>query len=166
MRLSIFLIGLLVLWGCKQSGEPRLRLSDATGHTCAECGRLEFRLAQTTDPLPDFSAPPKHFNIAPSPILTGAHVETLSLVEAEGGGPKEIRIILSRDAAKMFEEITRRNVGKYIALLFNGHEVAQPGLIREAIPGGSLNYQPGEEDPMAMERLFDELKKTLKLKPE
>lgn len=68
------------------------------------------------------------------PVLTGRDILPTAFGQElkQGWG---VQVKFNESGAKAFHDFTRRNVGEYLAVFYNGHLVSAP-LIKEAIPGG------------------------------
>ena len=67
--------------------------------------------------------------------LTGRYLKKASLSFAENLGEPEISLEFNDDGAKIFEEITARNVGEPVAIFLDGAPISIP-VVREKITGG------------------------------
>lgn len=71
---------------------------------------------------------------ATKPVLTGSDVlPTASVQELKQGWGVQVKF--TDAGAKRLHDFSKRNVGEYLAVFYNGHLVSAP-LIKEAIPGG------------------------------
>jgi preprotein translocase subunit SecD len=73
--------------------------------------------------------------------LTGAYLKSAELQFSSGsnGGPANDPIVVlhfNDDGSKLFEKLTRDNVGNTLAIFLDGQSISEP-VIREAIPGGT-----------------------------
>src|SRR3989344_2737216 len=67
--------------------------------------------------------------------LTGRYLKKASLSFAENLGEPEISLEFNDNGAKIFEEITARNVGEPVAIFLDGAPISIP-VVREKITGG------------------------------
>ncbi|KKS96831.1 protein-export membrane protein SecD [Candidatus Giovannonibacteria bacterium RIFCSPLOWO2_01_FULL_43_160] len=67
--------------------------------------------------------------------LTGRYLKKASLNFAQNLGEPEISLEFNDDGAKIFEEITARNVGEPVAIFLDGAPISIP-VVREKITGG------------------------------
>ncbi len=67
--------------------------------------------------------------------LTGKYLKKASLNFAQNLGEPEISLEFNDDGAKIFEEITARNVGEPVAIFLDGAPISIP-VVREKITGG------------------------------
>jgi preprotein translocase subunit SecD len=83
--------------------------------------------------------------------LTGRYLDSASVQFASGisAALAEPQVLLkfNSDGAKLFEKITKENVGQILAIFLDGQPISNP-VIREAIPGGTAtisgNFTPAE----------------------
>ncbi len=72
--------------------------------------------------------------------LTGRYVESASLAFGSGATAglvaPQVLLNFNSDGAKLFEKITKENVGKQLAIFLDGIPISEP-VIQEAIPGGT-----------------------------
>lgn len=93
---------------------------------------LEFKLAETgTDASSTLTYVPTG--------LTGRFLDTASLQFASGAtaglSAPQVLLKFNDEGSKLFEDITRENVGKTLAIFLDGQPISTP-VIQEAIPGG------------------------------
>lgn len=70
--------------------------------------------------------------------LTGKYLEKAVLQFNNNDGSPEISLKFNNEGAKMFEEITARNVGKPVAIFLDGYPISVP-TVNEKITGGSAS---------------------------
>jgi protein-export membrane protein SecD len=79
--------------------------------------------------------------------LDGKYLKSAQLIFAQNTGVPEVSIQFNDEGAKLFEKITRENVGKVMAIYLDGAVIEAP-VIREAISGGTAqisgNFTPVE----------------------
>ncbi len=79
--------------------------------------------------------------------LTGRFLEKAILEFNPNTGEPTVALQFNSDGAKLFEQITRDNVGKTVAIFLDGQPISTP-VVREAISGGkaviSGNFNPKE----------------------
>lgn len=111
---------------------------------------LEFKLVQEQkeqlDPnavTPVTPAPPRYVDTK----LTGRYVKNAQLVfgSANSGtlaNEPIVRVEFNKEGADLFEQITRDNVGKQIAIFLDGVSISEP-VVREVIAGGVATISGG-----------------------
>ena len=67
--------------------------------------------------------------------LTGKNLKSATLKFNQNDGTPEVALVFDAEGAKMFEDITGRNVGKDIAIVLDGYPISIAG-VNEKIPGG------------------------------
>ncbi len=67
--------------------------------------------------------------------LTGRYVASAQVGRSQQTGRVEVLLNFNEEGAKLFEEITARNVGKQLAVLLDGNVVTAP-VVNEKISGG------------------------------
>ncbi len=77
--------------------------------------------------------------------LTGKYLKSAQLVFNQTTGEPIINLNFNDEGAKLFEEITRANVGKTVAIYLDGQVISAP-VVREAISGGQAQIS-GEFTP-------------------
>ena len=79
--------------------------------------------------------------------LDGKYLKRAQLTFAQNTGQPEVSIQFNDEGAKLFEKITKENVGKVIAIYLDGNVISAP-VVREAISGGVAqitgNFTPEE----------------------
>jgi protein-export membrane protein SecD len=80
-----------------------------------------------------------HYDYTPTG-LTGQYLDSAELQFGQGSGAKALNtpvVVLhfNAEGAKMFEELTKDNVGRVLAIFLDGEPISTP-VIREAIPSG------------------------------
>jgi protein-export membrane protein SecD len=85
-------------------------------------------------------------NFVPTP-LNGKYLKSAQLSFNSSTGEPIVNLNFNDEGAKMFEQITRDNVGKTVAIYLDGQVISAP-VVREAISGGqaqiSGNFTPEE----------------------
>lgn len=97
---------------------------------------LEFRLQETDEAGEVVYAPTG---------LSGRHVARAQLDFGQATGPFSEPLVLLRfdsEGARLFESITRENVGEVLGIFLDGEAISTP-VIREAIPGGTATISGG-----------------------
>jgi preprotein translocase subunit SecD len=111
---------------------------------------LEFR-TQSTEPQ---KATIKDGQIVIDPTqnfvptqLTGKYLQRATVEFAPGTGQATVALQFNDEGAQLFEDITKANVGKVVAIYLDGQVISAP-VVREAISGGkaviSGNFTPEE----------------------
>lgn len=67
--------------------------------------------------------------------LTGKNLKSSSVQFSSQDNSPEVTLAFDDEGAKLFEDITRRNVGKQVAIFLDGDEISAPN-VNEAISGG------------------------------
>ncbi|MGI6373750.1 MAG: preprotein translocase subunit SecD [Patescibacteria group bacterium] len=67
--------------------------------------------------------------------LTGRHLKKAALQFSQNDGSPEISLQFNDEGAKLFEEITARNIGKPIAIFLDGYPISAP-IVNSRISGG------------------------------
>ena len=79
--------------------------------------------------------------------LTGQYLKRADLVFDPTSGKPMVSLAFTSDGSKLFEEITRANVGEVLAIFLDGTPISEP-VVQEAITGGSAqingNFTPAE----------------------
>lgn len=68
------------------------------------------------------------------PVLTGRDILPTAFTQQLKQG-WAVQVKFSKRGAKVLNEFSKRNIGEYLAVFYNGHLISAP-LIREPIPGG------------------------------
>lgn len=68
--------------------------------------------------------------------LTGKYLKRASLQFNQNDGSPEVSLQFDGDGAKLFEDITGRNLGKPVAIFLDGYPISTP-TVNDKIPGGS-----------------------------
>lgn len=84
--------------------------------------------------------------------LTGKHVRRADVNFDQTVFKPEISLELTEEGAKIFEEVTKRNIGKQLAIYLDGAPISAP-VVREAISGGRAqitgNFTPESAKELA-----------------
>lgn len=80
-------------------------------------------------------------NFVPTP-LTGKYLKRAQLVFAQSTNDPTIDLQFNDEGSKLFEEITRANIGKVVAIYLDGQPISAP-TVREAITGGQAQISGG-----------------------
>ncbi|MBI4388383.1 MAG: protein translocase subunit SecD [Candidatus Omnitrophica bacterium] len=87
-----------------------------------------------------------------NPILTGEHL-TNAVVGFDQYGQAIVEFELDKEGAKIFDDVTFRNIGKRLAIVLDGNVHSAP-VIRDRIPGGrgqiSGNFTPAQASDLAL----------------
>ncbi len=98
-----------------------------------ETPTLEFKLVETKT----VGTTTEFFYLSTG--LTGRYVDSASLAFGSGAtaglAAPQVLLNFDSDGAKLFEKITKENVGKQLAIFLDGTPISEP-VIQEAIPGG------------------------------
>lgn len=70
--------------------------------------------------------------------LTGKYLKRASIQFNPNDGSPEVTLEFNDEGAKMFEDITARNVGKPVAIFLDGYPISTP-TVNEKITGGQAN---------------------------
>lgn len=81
-------------------------------------------------------------------VLTGRQLKNAMEGTNPQTGEAEVNLEFEPDGAKIFAEVTARNVGKRLAIVLDGNVIQSPG-IREPIPNGRAQISPYESLPEA-----------------
>jgi preprotein translocase subunit SecD len=76
-------------------------------------------------------------------VLTGRQLKNAMEGTNPQTGEAEVNLEFEPDGAKIFAEVTARNVGKRLAIVLDGNVIQAPG-IREPIPNGRAQISPYE----------------------
>jgi protein-export membrane protein SecD len=88
-------------------------------------------------------------------IVTGRDlVENSASVSAVPGQKTAVHFRLKPDAARVFEDFTRRNVNHYLAIVLDGKMISCP-IIEETIPHGEVQISGGFDSPGGLEEARD-----------
>jgi len=99
---------------------------------------LEFREETTqTREILDAQAVGERFNEAPFAAtgLNGSHLKRAQLVFDPQTGVPQVSLLLNDEGAKLFAEITKRNIGKFVAIYLDGEAISIP-VVQSEIPDG------------------------------
>lgn len=102
-------------------------------------------------------------------VLTGADIKTAGVGKSEAQGSAvdsyEVGLVFNDEGAKTFAEVTEANVGKPIAIIYDGEIVSAP-VVQQAITGGNCsitgNFTIDEADNLAQTIRLGALKLELK----
>ncbi len=79
--------------------------------------------------------------------LTGRYLDHAALEFNQNTGEPIVSLVFNADGAKLFEDITKANIGKSVAIFLDGSPISTP-VVREAISGGqaqiSGSFTPDE----------------------
>lgn len=117
---------------------------------------LEFReeTEQTKDIL-EAQTKGERLNEAPFAAtgLNGRHLERAQIVFDPQTGIPQVSLQLTSEGAELFAEITKRNVGKFVAIYLDGAPISIP-VVQNEIPDGqaviSGNFNPQEAKLLAV----------------
>ncbi len=107
---------------------------------------LEFRIQSdapqkaTVDANGDLSVDPLS-NFIPTD-LTGKYLDRATLIFDPNTGEPVVSLQFNKEGADLFEQITRDNVGKVVAIYLDGAVISAP-VVREAISGGQAQISGG-----------------------
>jgi preprotein translocase subunit SecD len=76
------------------------------------------------------------------PLFSGEELETASIGNDGQTGARVVTFVLKANGAKLFEDYTRANVGKYFAIVLDSRVISAP-VIENAIPGGRVQISSG-----------------------
>ena len=102
---------------------------------------LEFReeVAQTRE---IFNAQAKGERLNEDPFvstgLNGRHLKRAQLVFDQQTGVPQVSLLLNDEGAKLFAEITKRNVGKVVAIYLDGVPISLPVVQNEILDGSAV----------------------------
>lgn len=68
--------------------------------------------------------------------LTGKYIQGAKLDFNQTTGAAQVQLIFNSDGAKLFEDITGRNVGKVVGIFLDGAPISEP-VVNEKISGGN-----------------------------
>lgn len=162
---------------------PGVQDSDAVLATIRQTGLLEFidtgpvPLEEGTAVVTDFS-PTGEPAPAPEPladgtlptvyrtIMTGADLETVSVVSGQLAGSYQIAFTLSNNGAQVFGEHTAANVGNFLTIVLDKKVISSP-RIDGPIPGGegviTGNYTSESANAFAVQLRYGSLPIPLKI---
>ncbi|MDO4438533.1 MAG: protein translocase subunit SecD [Eubacteriales bacterium] len=103
------------------------------------------------------------------PVLTGADIKSAGVAKSESQGSAvdvyEVGIVFNDEGAKTFAEVTEANVGKPIAIIYDGEVISAP-VVQQAITGGNCSitgdFTIDEADNLAQTIRLGALKLELK----
>lgn len=107
---------------------------------------LEFKV-QSNEPTPVTVGPDGTATLDANPTfvgtdLTGKYIKRAQLVFDQTSTEPIISLVFTDEGAKLFEQITKENVGKVLAIYLDGQPISAP-VIREAITGGEAQISGG-----------------------
>jgi preprotein translocase subunit SecD len=107
---------------------------------------LEFKV-QSNEPTPVTIGPDGTATLDASPTflgtdLTGKYIKRAQLVFDQTSTEPIISLVFTDEGGKLFEQITKENVGKVLAIYLDGQPISAP-VIREAITGGEAQISGG-----------------------
>lgn len=107
---------------------------------------LEFKV-QSNEPTPVTVGPDGTAMLDANPTfvgtdLTGKYIKRAQLVFDQTSTEPIISLVFTDEGAKLFEQITKENVGKVLAIYLDGQPISAP-VIREAITGGEAQISGG-----------------------
>jgi preprotein translocase subunit SecD len=154
------------------AGEPEDRLLvelpgvtdlDAAVEAIGKTPVLEFKVQDGFVGVPQTVGTTTQLGLEPKLIatgLTGQYLKNAELQFGDGTGgtrPNEPIVVLNfnDEGARLFEQITRDNVGKQVAIVLDGEVISSP-VVREAISGGSATIT-GESTPQEARTLVQNL---------
>lgn len=87
--------------------------------------------------------------------LTGKYLKRASLQFNQNDGTPEVSLEFNAEGAKLFEDITARNIGQQVAIFLDGYPISVP-TVNEKITGGSASISgkfTAEEAKLLVKRL-------------
>ena len=100
---------------------------------------LEFK-EETANTREIFEAQAKGERLNEDPFtptgLNGRHLKRAQLVFDQQTGVPQVSLLLNNEGAKLFAEITKRNIGKIVAIYLDGAPISLP-VVQNEIPDGS-----------------------------
>jgi protein-export membrane protein SecD len=86
--------------------------------------------------------------------LTGSFIKKAQLVFDQITGEPKVALNFNSEGSKLFEEITKANVGRVLAIFLDGEPISMP-VIRQAISGGTAEISGGFNIKQAKELVRD-----------
>ncbi|MEO6848754.1 MAG: hypothetical protein ABI443_13500 [Chthoniobacterales bacterium] len=142
---TFLLLFLTTFLGCSAYGSDALFiLSRAEDQSTPDTQEMELRFGRTTEKI----------FVNKDALLTNAQVAKASVLD---GDPARLRIQLTEEGAKKFEEITKMSLNKRLAIQINGVLVSAP-TVRSVVTGGVLEIA-GNMDSDTAEKIAAALNK-------
>lgn len=120
---------------------PGLKDSTAAASLVGKTAQLQFREATVSAVLEENQATPSAKIDFVATNLTGADLKKAQVVFASGNSTKsgpEISIEFTTDGSKKFAEITKRNIGRPLAIFLDETMVSAPTVQQEIIGGNAV----------------------------
>src|SRR3989344_3587196 len=98
---------------------------------------LDFReeAAMSSADIKEATQTPVILRLTQKTDLTGRHIKKSSIQFDPNTGKPVVALIFNGEGAKLFEEITKRNVGKALGIFLDGIPISAP-TVQQAISGG------------------------------
>lgn len=109
------------------------KLSDAVS-LIGQTAQLEFT-EQSSPEAQLATDTPVFMQVTKKTGLTGKHVKKAQ-VQFDQQGKPSVGLVFNDEGAKLFAEITERNVGKPIGIFIDGFPITNPPIVQQAITGG------------------------------
>lgn len=147
----------------------------AAEKTIGETPTLEFRLQSDKAPSVEATVGPDGTVTLPpidpmqqfeSTGLTGRYLKSASVQFDPNTGSAHVALMWNDEGAKLFEELTKNNIGKTLAIFLDGKPISTP-TIQSAISGGQAvitgNFTPIEAKTLATSLSYGALPVPIKL---
>lgn len=110
---------------------------------------LEFALVQEVATTTNNSSSTPEVNFIPTP-LTGKYIKTARVEYDSRTGKPQIGLTFNDEGAKLFADITKKNIGKQLAILLDGQVMSAPVIQSEILGGqaqitGSFSIQEAND---------------------
>lgn len=94
----------------------------------------------------------KSLKLAKEVLLDTTHIASASVEKDSASGQDQVRVTLTPEGRKRFAEVTKKNIGKQLAVVVNKKVLIAP-VINSEIPGGEVvitgNFSPEEAQELA-----------------
>lgn len=114
---------------------PGIRDAEAALRQIGETPQLDFREEGTPIQVKDEKETPIDVPQWTRTELTGRHLQRADLAFDQQTGQPQVSLVFNEEGKRLFEEITKRNVGKRIAIFLDGQPITAP-VVQEKITRG------------------------------
>ena len=116
---------------------PGVSDPNAVRRLVGQTGRLDFVPLGATQKVAGDTVDPTQF-----PTLFSGEELSSAAIATDQTGKRVVTFNLRSTGAKLFEDYTRANIGKYFAIVLDGRVISAP-VIQNAIPGGNVEISQG-----------------------
>jgi hypothetical protein len=112
--------------------------TDAARSLIGQTGRLDFVPLGTTQMEAGDTIDPTKFPA----LFSSAEIESAAIGNSGQTNQRVVAFVLKPNGAKLFEDYTAANIGRYFAIVLDGKVISAP-VINSAIPGGHVEISSG-----------------------